>query len=190
MKYAPALVLAAALVGSPGLQAQAGAPATGAIQVLPAELRSVLPVGLLAGRARLSVWGFQVYDATLWVAPGFSTPSFADHAFALELVYLRGFTSVEITKRSMLEMSRQGLLEAATAASWQRQLQEVIPDVRPGDRLTGINLPGVGARFLLNGKPHKALADVQLAERFFGIWLSEATSEPGMRRELVSQVRP
>ena len=176
--------------GSAGLYAQPGVPGWAAAQSLPTELRSHLPSGQLAGRARLSVWGFQIYDATLWVAPDFKARAYENHAFALELAYLRPFTSREIAQRSLVEMSRQGSIGAEQSVAWERQLQEVIPDVQPGDRLAGIYQPGLGGKFLVNGKLHKTLADVQLTKRFFGIWLSEATSEPAMRRELMSLASP
>ena len=35
------------------------------------ELGSLLPPHRLLGKTRLRVWGFQVYDARLWVTPGF-----------------------------------------------------------------------------------------------------------------------
>ena len=39
----------------------------------------------LAGSAKLRFWGFDVYQATLWVRPGFQAPDCTRHAFALDL---------------------------------------------------------------------------------------------------------
>ena len=36
-----------------------------------AELKDVLPQNRLIGKSRLTVWGFEVYDARLWAPAGF-----------------------------------------------------------------------------------------------------------------------
>ena len=59
---------------------------------LPPELHPALPVATLSGQARMRFWGFEVYQASLWVAPGFVDTSYEHSAFALELTYLRDFT--------------------------------------------------------------------------------------------------
>jgi Chalcone isomerase-like len=190
MSVAKALLVWAVFCMAAVAQAQPGAARAALSSALPAELRSELPTGQLAGRARLSVWGFQVYDAALWVSPGFKANAFADHAFALELAYLRGFTAAQIASRSVAEIGRQRPIQSERAAVWERQLLEVFPDVQAGDRITGIHQPGSGARFLVNGAFRKSLSDVEFSRLFFGIWLSEATSEPAMRRDLLSLVNP
>ena len=190
MKFAPKVLAIAVLLGPIGLPAQTGALAPDVHASLPAELRAQVPAGRLAGRSRLVVWGFQVYDAALWVTPGFKAHAFEGHALALELTYLRRFTSEEIAKRSLSEMGRQRTIPPDRAALWERQLREVIPDVQPGDRIMGIYQPGGGATFLINRSLRRTLHDVELSRLFFGIWLSESSSEPGMRRDLLSLVDP
>lgn len=190
MKHARVWLCFAAICWSMGLSAQTESTKPTLTQTAPAELASHLPVARLGGRARLSVWGFQVYDATLWTAPGFRANAFENHAFALELAYLRKFKSEEIAKRSLTEMERQRPIPADKAANWERQLLEAIPDVRPGDRITGIYQPGQGARFLVNGAGQRLVPDAEFSRLFFGIWLADTTSEPSMRRELLSQVAP
>jgi hypothetical protein len=61
----------------------------------------------------------------------------------------------------------------------------VFPDVRQGDRLVGLQRPGTGASFWINGRFQGEVRDVEFARRFFGIWLSPQTSEPAMRRALL-----
>ncbi len=173
-------------------QATQVAPASpsGLPSALPSKLHEVLPEGRLSRRARLSVFGFQVYNASLWVGPGFKAESFHEHDFALELEYLRNFSSEDIARRSLSEMSRQREIPKNKAQLWERLLQEAIPDMRPGDRITGIHRTGEGMSFLLNGRVTKAILDPEFAQMFFGIWLAAATSEPGLRRELLSRPRP
>jgi hypothetical protein len=144
----------------------------------------------LAGSAKLRFWGFDVYQATLWVRPGFQAPDFTRHAFALELDYLRDFTGAAIAGRSIEEMRRIGRFSDAKAEAWQVALRNALPDVKKGDRIAGLHVPGVGVRFLLNGKPFGEVRDAEFASLFFGIWLSPGTSEPAMRQSLLAQVQP
>jgi hypothetical protein len=157
---------------------------------VPTELRSVLPSAALAGQAKLTFWGFEVYQATLWVAPGFSASAYADHGFALELSYLRDFSGADIAKRSLDEMARQAPINANQATRWDAQMRALFPDVKAGARLTGIHLPGVGARFVFNGQPLGEIRDAEFARRFFAIWLSPQTSEPKLRLALLQQLTP
>jgi len=155
---------------------------------LPAELRGTLPVAALSGQATLRFWGFEVYLASLWVAPGFSASRYFDHGFALELVYLRDFSGADIAKRSLAEMARQTAIGPDQARRWGEQMGALFPDVKAGDRLTGIHLPGVGVRFVFNGQPLGEMFDAEFARLFFGIWLSPQTSEPKLRLALLPQL--
>ncbi len=156
----------------------------------PVELRVALPTAALAGQAKLTFWGFDVYQASLWVAPGFSASAYADHGFALELVYLRDFSGADIAKRSLAEMARQAPIRDEQASRWGDQMRALFPDVKAGDRLTGIHLSGVGARFVINGRPLGEIVDPEFARLFFGIWLSPQTSEPKLRLALLRQLTP
>jgi Chalcone isomerase-like len=175
-------LLLSAAAGLLGMQAAATS--------LPAELRPALPTAALAGQAKMSFWGFDVYRASLWVAPGFRAAAYAEHGFALELSYLRNFSGADIAKRSLTEMARQTPLHADQAQRWGDQMRALFPDVKAGERLTGIHRPGQGARFLLNGQPLGEIADPEFARLFFGIWLSTQTSEPNLRLALLQQLTP
>jgi hypothetical protein len=152
--------------------------------------QSLLSGAKLAGSAKLRFWGFDVYQATLWVRPGFQAPDFTRHAFALELDYLRDFTGAAIAARSIEEMRRISRFSDAKAEEWQTALRGALPDVRKGDRIAGLHVPGVGVRFLLNGKPFGEVRDAEFSAQFFGIWLSPGTSEPAMRQSLLAQIQP
>jgi len=171
-----------ALLAATALLCGSGARAS----MAPPEVRAVLPSAVLSGSIRFTYWGFSVYDASLWVLPGFQVQAFERHAFALHLHYQRNFTNAAITARSIDEMARQSPPTPERRAAWQQWLQGAFPDVRSGDRITGINRPGEGAVFLTNGRQTGQVADVQFARLFFGIWLSPDTSEPGMRQALLA----
>jgi len=153
----------------------------------PAPVASELTQPRLAGASRFTFWGFNVYDASLWVEPGFAPAALARQRFALELRYLRNFKGSDIAQRSIDEMRRQADFSEAQAQAWLQAMQRAFPDVASGDRLTGLHLPGRGARFYANGRLTAEITDAEFAPLFFGIWLSERTSEPRLRLALLGQ---
>jgi len=154
----------------------------------PQEVHADLPNATLAGNSRFTFLGFGIYEASLWVTPGFSTSAYDRHAFALALTYLRDFTGEAIAQRSETEMRRQPGATEAQLDTWKRRMREVFPDVRKGDRLTGIHRPGEGARFHINGQAAGAVPDADFSRRFFGIWLSAQTSDTRLRDALTADV--
>lgn len=150
------------------------------------ELANVLPQSRLVGKGRLTFWGFQVYDARLWALPGFKPDSLTTQPFALELAYLRAFDNQDVAERSITEMRRSTPISDAQAKAWIDEMMRVLPDVKAGDRVMGIHRPGVGAQFLMNGKPSGEIRDAEFARLFFGIWLSPKTSEPKLRLALLA----
>ena len=139
---------------------------------------------------RLRVWGFEVYDARLWTPVGFRHSAYTQFSFALELQYLRKLEGAAIASRSIDEMRRVGSFSEAQAQSWLAAMRELFPNVRQGERITGINLPGVGAEFWVNGQRVGVVKDPAFARLFFGIWLDERTSEPKMRAQLLQGLQP
>lgn len=177
MKNAAACAVLAVAGCLPGVSAQA----------LPQELRPSLPSASLSGQARFRFWGFEVYQATLWVAPGFAGSGYEQSPFALELAYLRDFKGADIAKRSIAEMRRQASITSAQETAWENQMRALFPDVSAGDRITGLNQPATGAVFWINGRLIGEVRDPLFAKLFFGIWLSPQTSEPQLRRALLAQ---
>lgn len=139
---------------------------------------------------RLRVWGFEVYDARLWTPAGFRYSQHAQHPFALELQYLRRLDGAAIASRSIDEMRRVGSFTEAQAQSWLAAMRALFPDVAAGERITGVNLPGEGAEFWVNGLRVGVVKDTTFARLFFGIWLHERTSEPKLRAQLLQGLSP
>lgn len=153
--------------------------------LLPA-VASAVPDAKLSGERLFRYWGFSVYTARLWVAPGFKANDFAAQPFALELAYLRDFAGADIADRSLSEMKRVGGFSDAQGAQWLARMKEVFPNIKKGESLTGVHQPGVGARFFHNGKPLAEVRDAEFSSRFFGIWLASNTSEPELRAALLA----
>jgi hypothetical protein len=171
----------AALVGLGRAYAQTSAPA---------EVLAQLPQARPTGKARMRFLGLSIYDAALWVAPGFAASTYATHPMALELRYLRNLNGKSIAERSLQEMRRSGPLQEATEQRWLRAMLEAFPDVKNGDRLTGVHQPGAETQFFLNGSLRATVGDPTFGPVFFGIWLAPWTSEPRLRAELMAALTP
>ena len=165
------------------------APAQAEIATAPVAgvATSLLAQPRQAGSGRYTWWGFDVYQASLWVEPGFDAAALARQRYALDLQYLRNFKGRDIAQRSIDEMRRVGPFSEAQARNWLGEMERLFPDVSSGDRLTGVHLPGRGAQFYANGKSRGEIADPEFARLFFGIWLSEQTSAPQLRLTLLGQ---
>jgi hypothetical protein len=58
-------------------------------------------------------------------------------------------------------------------------------DVREGDQLTGVYLPGHGARFYIGGQLLADVEDASFARAFFSIWLDPRTRDADLRAHLL-----
>jgi hypothetical protein len=152
---------------------------------VPAEVLAELPGAQALGSANLRFLGLAIYEATLWVQPGFQATNYAQSPLALELKYARSLDGKLIAERSLKEMRLQGPLSEERAQAWLQAMVRAFLDVKAGDSITGLHTPGVGARFWFNGQSRPAVPDPEFSRVFFGIWLSDASSEPKMRKQLL-----
>lgn len=143
------------------------------------------------GQGTLRVFGVHVYDASLFARADFDAGDFTRHPLVLEIRYRRKFAGAAIAERSLEEMRRQGELDEHDAQRWLRFMREAFPDVRPGDRLTGLWSPQEAAsRFAANDGALRELSDAAFGPRFFGIWLAPQTSRPELRAQLLGMKAP
>lgn len=176
-------VLAVAL----GAAASSATAAADGAAAPPSFVQQALPAAALLGQGQMRFLGLRIYDARLWVGPQFKAADFGDYPLALELSYHRAFKGAAIAQRSIDEIERQGELPPAQAQRWLKVLTALLPDVQSGDRLTGLYQPGRGMRFWRGEQLLGVTDDAELARRFFAIWLSPRTSEPGLRSALLAR---
>ena len=187
-------VVAVGLLGAAGLaahvRAQVAAQVTAQVpgQVpTPTEVATEIPGAKLQGSGTLRFMGLRVYDARLWLGAAAVGADWATAPLALELGYARSLDGVRIAERSLSEMRRQGDIAADVADSWLAAMKQLFPDVKAGDRITALNVPGLGVRFFINGHLKGDVRDATFARYFLGIWLSPKTSEPALRDSLLGK---
>ena len=153
----------AALVAALAFATIAGANVPETAPPLPPAVNALLPEARVQGGGELTWYGLSVYHGWLWSADG----SFSlDEPFALDLHYQRALKGAKIAERSIDEMAQLGRFDPADLARWGRALAALFPDVKKGDHIVGVHVPGRGARFFHNGRPIGEIAEPDFARAF------------------------
>ncbi len=154
----------------------------------PAHIRLEIPRARLAGQDTFRWFGLSVYTAQLWVGPqGYRAQAPQATGFALDLRYARSLYGKRIAESSIDEIRKLGLGTPDQHQSWLEKMIRLFPDVREGNRITGVHLPGTGARFYLDGRVLGDIPDTDFAVAFFAIWLDPKTSAPSLRAALLAK---
>ena len=157
---------------------------TSASQAMPDAARVHAKNWNVLGQGQMRWFGLRLYSAELWSSQAVFDPA---STYALTLTYDRPFAGARLSSSSIDEMRRIGTSNEAVLARWQRYMDKVFPDVREGDALTGVFLPGKGAVFYLGSKLLGEVNDPAFATAFFGIWLDPRTRESALRLQLLGQ---
>jgi hypothetical protein len=100
---------------------------------------------------------------------------------------MRDFKGADIAKRSIDEIHAQSPLAKSQSNAWLKALEDIFPNVSKGQTLTGIYIPNTGVVFLYDNALQGEVKDLELAKRFFDIWLSPQTSAPELRKRLFAE---
>lgn len=155
-------------------------------ETLP-ELKDTLKAEAPYGTGKLTWLWMKAYDAELWMD---SETWSLDEPFALSLTYGMEFASQELADRSVEEMKKVSTLSDQQLETVRALLRRMFPNVKAGDRITALNVPGKSVRFFHNGRLTGKIAEAYFPDAFFAIWLSEKTSEPALRRSLLKIGQP
>lgn len=170
------LALAAAAVAAAAPAMAEGPPP------LPARVRALAPEIRVQGGGELTFFGISIYDGWYW-SPVRAWPN--DGPYALDLIYHRDLDGARIAQRSVDEIAKLGYGSQAERVRWGALMTHIFPDVRRGDRLTGVYTGGGAVKYFYNGKPIGDIAEPGFAQAFFGIWLDPRTSQTAFRQKLL-----
>ncbi len=161
-----------------GLFAGLSWPAVADVEVLA----PYVPDAAVAGEARMSVFVWNVFDATLYAPDGEYDPV---APFALSLSYLREFSSEQIVNRSMSEIEKQGPIAIEVSSQWRRDLAAIIPNVQPGMTIVGVRDATGSAHFYLDDVKLGVVEDPEFTRRFFDIWLGSGARNTSFQRTIL-----
>lgn len=136
------------------------------------------------GSGEMRWLGISLYQATLYVAGNDAGQA----PLALRLEYRRDIPGARLVQASMEEMRRLGA-DPARLPDWEAQLQRLFPDVRKGDTITGVRVPGRGVRFFHQDLLRGEVSDAEFGRWFFAIWLHPDSRSPALRSQLLQPPR-
>jgi len=186
-----ALALALSLVLAVCLYPQSSAAMVTSTSAQPAPVPPVpggwqdaLGSAQVLGEGDLSQWGLRIYHARL---VGERLPTQGNEPFALELTYYRSISRERIVSVSLDEMKRLcgDALSPGQQELWRSLLERSLVDVRAGDHVTGVYLPGHGVRFYRGAQLLADVDDDGFARAFFAIWLDPRTRNADLRAHLL-----
>lgn len=134
------------------------------------------------GESTLSVAFWDIYDATLYSA---DTRFDSTKPFALKLTYLRDFKKKNLVKETKKQLKELKLFDHRNNEQWLQNLSDIWVDVKKGDSITFYSDINGAAAFYYNDTYLGNIQDPEFTKRFAAIWLSELTSQPEMRLELL-----
>lgn len=136
----------------------------------------------IVGSGHLKVLVWDIYRATLYAPRGKWNRS---QPFALSLRYFTDASGREIADLSVKEIRRLGYSNEIKLAAWHAQMKKMFPDVSKGTVLSGIYKPGQPTRFYKDSRQIGIVKDPEFGTWFFNIWLSQKTSQPKLRAQLL-----
>ena len=136
----------------------------------------------VVGQAEMRWLMFPLYKVTLKTTDGL----YRENRFPqmLDIVYLRNIDKQDLLTATDGEWKRLGIAESKRK-EWIRQLGNLWPSIKRGDRLAFQVNSGGQNYFIYNGKRIGGIVDKQFGRSFLGIWLSPKTSRPGIRQRLI-----
>jgi len=149
----------------------------------PPELKGHIAATAPYGSGSLRKMFLHIYDSSLWTDAATWSP---DKPYALVIRYDMHFRVDELAGRSIDEMERAGKMTAAEKKQFRDDLSARFHEVKPGDTITALYDPKKGGTFYYNGKQQGGVLDAARMKRFLMIWLSSETSEPALRKQLLS----
>lgn len=147
-------------------------------------ISAYIPGAKTVGQGRMTFLMWDVYDATLYAQDGTWREG---KPLALTLSYLRDLNGEDIARRSIEEMRGQGFNDEIRLATWFGQMKGIFPDVTAGVTLTGVMAQDGVTVFFRDGDEIGRISDPDFGRAFFNIWLSQRTSAPELRAQLLGR---
>jgi len=136
----------------------------------------------LVGEARLRVLLWSIYTSRLYTPTGSYTTG--ERPLRLEIEYLINVKSTALVDRTAREWDAMGR-EHPRQDDWLQRLENLWPNVDKRDVLTLEVDEDDVSTFFLNGERLGRIEDPAFGEQFLAIWLSEDSTRPSLRKELI-----
>ncbi|NGX15696.1 chalcone isomerase family protein [Wenzhouxiangella sp. XN24] len=143
------------------------------------------------GSGEMTWFGLEVYDARLLDPDGQYDGSGQQGALALEITYRRNIPRsrlLDTTEREWNRLERElNISGRSMVQDWLGQLEQIWPDVAPGDRIIAVYEPDGATRFYGNDGLLGVVEDPRFGPAFLGIWLHPDTRAGDLRTALIGE---
>ncbi len=138
------------------------------------------------GSAKLRVFLWNIYESALYTPSG--NFEGIKPGLALEIEYRR-----DISKRAFIDYTREEWQKQSLykdqSELWLANLRDIFPSVKKGDSLVLRVNDAMASEFYFNDKFIGQITNASFTEEFLAIWLSEQSSYPELRSQLVGNSR-
>ena len=150
-------------------------PAWSQEKALPESVSAQISTSLAkVGQGTYRKLGFRIYDATLWASQNTWD---AAKPYALQLSYTRSLSKETLVDTVMDNIQEQRVADEVTLARWKDVLNFSLRDVKEGDVLVGLAVPGKKTLLFYNGANIASVEDQAFSDAFFGVWLGKYADE-------------
>lgn len=138
------------------------------------------------GKGEMSWLFMDIYQASLHSADGRYVPQ--KYPQALQISYQRSFKKEELIKATAKEWEKMNI-SSELYKPWLAQILGLWPNINSGDTLTFLVAKNGQGAFYHNDRLLGDIKNPDLTSAFLDIWLSENTSEPYLRRQLIGEIK-
>ncbi|WP_233078179.1 chalcone isomerase family protein [Rheinheimera soli] len=139
----------------------------------------------LVGQGQFSYLFWDLYQAKLYTADGSWNDYQQSSPVVLKLTYQRNISKEDFIEATVDQWKHlQGKL-SAHHKDWATQLDKLWTDVKKGDELSCVLAADGKVQFYFNDELLGDISDPAFGPAFLDIWLSEKTSAPKLRKQLL-----
>jgi hypothetical protein len=135
----------------------------------------------LVGEGTMKVLFFDLYHAKLYASKAQLT-----NYDLFEIEYLKDIPAKKLIDATEDQWQHIGLTNSEIP-NWLRDINRIWPDINKGETLILKRNANGQAEFFHQGKYIGTVSDAAFTDAFLAIWLSEKTSEPKLRKQLLGQ---
>lgn len=134
------------------------------------------------GKGRHSLWGVQMYEATLWIVG----PQWSDaEPHAIDIEPNRTVPSDTLVKNAIAEMRDLKVGDERQLGIWQAEMRKLIPGVRRGDQVVIFCSDSKRTVAYLNDTRSGEVDDPSFCPAVMSVWLHPKTKHQAMRKSLL-----
>ena len=149
---------------------------------LPIPLRYLQPELRPVGATTLRWFGIKVYDIALFAT---GLPYASNSTAVLSIRYDISIKHHRLLETTLQEWQRLGRGTEAQRNQWITQLDQLWPDLKPGDRLTACKHRDGPTQFYFDDRLLRELTVPAFGPAFFAIWLDANCRYPAVRNMLL-----